>query len=35
MKRSLARTALVTLALCFSVADAGAQPTSDLIQKLD
>jgi plasmid stability protein len=35
MKRSLARTALVTLALSVSVAVAGAQPTSDLIQKLD
>jgi hypothetical protein len=35
MKRSLVRIALVTLALSFSVANAGAQPTSELIQKLD
>src|SRR5262245_42335090 len=34
MKRRFARSALVLLALCFPVA-AGAQPTSDLIQKLD
>jgi hypothetical protein len=35
MKMSPLHTALVTLALCFSVAQAGAQPTSELIQKLD
>jgi HEAT repeat protein len=34
MKMSPLRTALVTLALCFSVAQAEAQPTSELIQKL-
>ncbi|HEX4336978.1 MAG TPA: HEAT repeat domain-containing protein [Polyangiaceae bacterium] len=35
MKKSSVRSALVTLALMLSVAGAGAQPTSDLIQKLD
>ncbi len=35
MKKSHLRTALVTLALSLSVVHAGAQPTSDLIQKLD
>jgi HEAT repeats len=35
MKKSLFRTALATLALTLSVVRAEAQPTSDLIQKLD
>jgi hypothetical protein len=35
MKKSPVRTVLVTLALSLSVVQAGAQPTSDLIQKLD